>query len=94
MTHDEMIEIVNAIRDGKTVQYRLKGCVDHWWTDSVHGALPNFGTFDYRAKPVPMEIWVNVYGPGSHMSYSSRDAATRLRSVNCLRTAKFVEVVE
>ena len=94
MTHDEMIEFVNAIRDGKTVQYRLKGCVDHGWTDSVHGALPNFGTFDYRVKPMPRELWINPsdFGPLCITAYRTDKSA--MYATLAKKPVKFVEVIE
>lgn len=91
MTHDEMIEIIEALRGGKSVQYRLHGSTR--WFDGTPGALPNFGTFEYRVKPVPRVLWVNysdsdvicaAYPTEQLASYTSHGVIP----------SKFVEVVE
>lgn len=57
MTCDEMIAVIQAYKEGKTIQYRHKldetatwhDCQDIYW---------NFPALVYRIKPEPREFWV------------------------------------
>ena len=64
MTHDEMIAVIAAHRDGKAIQFRRHG--DSKWTGYLDGNSPEwlFSICDYRIKPEPLECWVNVYPNG------------------------------
>ena len=55
MTHDEMISVIQAEKDGESIQWRRKG--DQGWFTA---AVPtwNFENFEYRVKPDdPFEEW-------------------------------------
>ena len=53
MTHDDVIAVVHAHRDGKAIQYRNK-CGGIEWQDRVVNDLTfNLETYDYRIKPEP-----------------------------------------
>jgi len=61
MTHDEMIAVIQAHRDGKTIQFRDRDSQGKW--DDLHPVCfsANFGTYDYRVKPEPpkpREFWL------------------------------------
>ena len=57
-TIDEAIAILQAMKEGKKIQYRSS---DGLWADRELCLLPDFVAFTYRIKPVPKEIWVNEY---------------------------------
>jgi hypothetical protein len=56
MTHDEMITVIQAHRDGKTVQVRTKdtsGVPLSDWKDLVGPPTWSFDMTEYRVKPPP-----------------------------------------
>lgn len=53
-TIDEAIEILQAMKEGKTLQIQVSG----GWTDRASTALPLFDNFTYRVKPEPVFDWV------------------------------------
>jgi hypothetical protein len=60
MTHDEMIEVIQAHKDGKVIQFR--GVVDRGdWLSKGTPPLWNFDAVDYRIKPMPKEYWLVPY---------------------------------
>lgn len=57
MTHNEMIEVIAAHRDGKTIQFSRDGDT---WDDMGEGPGWNFNCFTFRVKPpepVELEAW-------------------------------------
>lgn len=61
MTHDEMIAVIEAHRDGKLVQYRYASSAlrrDERWFDVSGSQTFNFQNHEYRVKPEPMEWWL------------------------------------
>ena len=50
MTVDEMIEVLQAYKEGKTIQYKSKTANDDFWEDSVWPSF-SFIDCDYRVKP-------------------------------------------
>lgn len=59
MTHDEMIAVIQAHRDGKQIQYWSKDSES--WIDMHMHPLWNFCVDKYRVKPKHAEYWVNTY---------------------------------
>ena len=59
MTEDEIIAVVTAYKEGKTVQRRRR-MRNGSWLDGKH--LWNFADNEYRIKPEPMEFWVSYAG--------------------------------
>jgi hypothetical protein len=51
MTHEEMIQVIMAHRDGKEIQMKSKGLGSKWF--ECPGPMWNFGYVDYRVKPEP-----------------------------------------
>ncbi len=75
MTFEEMIVVLQAAKEGKKIQRKLRpldGCVDdHKW-ETVYLGEPLFGVYDYRVKPEPIEIWAFVQrGHTVHYAYNS-----------------------
>lgn len=90
MTPDQIIEVVTAFKNGKKIESRNK--VIGGWTDSNPDW--NFFCFDYRVKPEPMELWVNVYESGDHYVYTAKEKALLHAHKHCLRKAVlFREVI-
>jgi hypothetical protein len=57
MTHDEMIEVIQAHKDGKVIQ--LCDCRSNW-IDMPRTPDWNFNAVDYRVKPDPKKYRVPV----------------------------------
>lgn len=55
MTHEEMIALIEAHRDGKTIQYRLIPTAK-WRDRTLTGIDFNFAEIEYRIKPEPLTI--------------------------------------
>ncbi len=65
MTHDEMIAVIQAQKDGKPIQRRFNGAGSFPWEDFKVGDYWNFTDWDYRINPEekkPMEIVVEIHG--------------------------------
>jgi hypothetical protein len=59
MTHDEMIEVIQAHKDGKVIQIRMPyGGIEWMRNDAPQW---NFFSVEYRAKPEPKEYWLVPY---------------------------------
>ena len=94
MTHDEMIEVIQAHKEGKSIQWRLAG--RGAWTDTGKPNW-NFDSKQYRVKPEPMTIWVNRYTdfmPNHfHHSFDEAEADGKVRD-DYIETLKFEQVME
>lgn len=69
MTTDEMIEVLQAFKNGKVIQGRRKGVSE--WRDATAGpgGAWDFLTWDYRVKPEPPKPreWIAVpFEKGRH----------------------------
>ncbi len=64
MTREEakqLLPIIQAYSDGKTIQTKSKNSPIDKWTDSVVAEGPSFDhleNIDYRIKPEPRTVWV------------------------------------
>jgi hypothetical protein len=91
-TLDEMIAVIQAYKDGKTIQFRY-GKGENWAICTLQH-LFNFSDFVYRIKPEPRVVYVNLYSD-SHTAYNSSERAKDSAAFTCLEKAvKFVEVLE
>jgi hypothetical protein len=59
MTHDEMIAVIQAHKDGKVIQARLGGGGSEWKRNNA--PQWNFLSAEYRVKPMPKEYWLVPY---------------------------------
>ena len=93
MTPDQIIEVVTAFKNGKTIQFYDKVC-NKGWLDA-NNPVWAFDKITYRVKPEPMELWVNVNNPPLYnVAYSSKANALHYANVDCLRKAVlFREVI-
>jgi len=76
----ELLPIIQAFAEGKAIQFRLEGLNgDHSWNDLLEDERMTVTfpaeDYEYRIKPEPMEIWVNVYPDKSHSTHFNRDDA-------------------
>lgn len=56
MTHDEMIAVIQAQRDGKGIQAKSYLAGAYWHDISYSGF--DFGNYEYRVKPEPRYFWI------------------------------------
>jgi hypothetical protein len=63
MTHDEMIAVIQAHKDGKVIQVKLKNDAPGrgWENLRAHDPIWHFGRNAYRPKPEPKEYWLVPY---------------------------------
>ena len=98
-TIDEAIEVLQAMRDGKTIQVESDNGPQPCWEDrdeECEDELPDFYNLEYRVKPEPIEFWVNIYPPphGSACLHETEEEANRNRCGASSRTIKVREVIE
>lgn len=87
----DYLPLVQALADGKVIQWldRIRG-----WTDSIE-LSDSWPASDYRIKPEPKEIWLNVYpNDVSCGMYASRDEAYRRRADDTAIQVRYREVIE
>lgn len=99
MTHDEMIAVIQAHKEGKQIQKRAKSFSQNgWYAVSLDGF--NFNLYEYRIKPDPQVIYVVRTGESQlHITTTSTkeaaaEVATRWnrgRSSECYEVVEFVE---
>jgi hypothetical protein len=94
MTHDEMIAVIAAHRDGKQLEY--KSISDTNWKLATTPVF-NFDIADYRIKPEPLVLWA-VMTKENEVFASSKDKTAMdpwISDTSKQRTLKkFAEVAE
>ena len=63
MNIDEMIEVLQAAKEGKQIQYRC--CAMKSWKDTTYPSW-DFSLYRYRVKPEPREFWLSNDGKYAH----------------------------
>lgn len=92
MTHDEMIAIIKAHKDGKTIEIkRLGHSFDQWFIRNWSQPNFDFSTYEYRVKKEPVVVYVNPNRPNLSFTQEEFD---KLGVEHKSRLAKFVEVME
>ena len=78
-TLDEAIAVLQAMKEGKVIQYKISN--DTWVNreESRAKQLPNFHMNEYRVKPEPKKVWViraeiTYNGPATAISWEYNDA--------------------
>jgi hypothetical protein len=63
MTHDEMIAVIQAHKDGKVIEECTNGRYGNAgaWGKSGDWPVWDFRLKDYRVKPMPKEYWLVPY---------------------------------
>ena len=94
----ERTEIQQAFLDGTDIVKRYLGCkADTLWNDCVDIEAFDWGNYDFKIKPKPMEIWVNIYADGDIFGHRNKDSAKSALisdSGNVRLAVKFIEVIE
>lgn len=95
MMIQDMIDVMQAYRDGKTIECAQKP-LGNWGTSSK--PVWNFMFFDYRVKSEPLVRWVNVYRLSdgtttTSSTYETKEEAEETSSGigTLIRTIKMVE---
>lgn len=84
MTHDEMIAVIQALKDGKVIQFRTT--LGILWRDWDRGGYLDFIAYVYRIKPTPKRVPLGPddFPPGTAISSSkSGTEYAMLTAVNC-----------
>lgn len=70
MTHDEMIAVIQAHKDGLKIEYKLSSYQDGLWIP-VSSPVWDFKEVEYRiAKTVPRKLWQWIYKNGDNVAMS------------------------
>jgi len=74
MTHEQIIEVVKAHKEGKKIQCNCKTneLSNGGWIDTMHlddGPAFNFRHLDYRVKPKPEYVWILKNENGYNLSF-------------------------
>ena len=102
MTNDEIIKVVQAHSEGKTIQVRILEFTGRWgdvpaWGDNQSPEW-NFCFFEYRIRPAaPRTRYLLEYPDGSlgRRSYDSTDGVSQGLSTNeAVGWVKFKEAIE
>ena len=94
---DHMIAVLQAFKEGKAIQFRDSGnsSTDENWGCALKPSW-DWVTFDYRVKPEPRRIWVNMYvndrTPRTH--FYTLEEAQHAASPDCIESVMFVEAVK
>jgi len=91
----EKIEVMQAYLDGEKIEHRMDDTGE--WKDVYNAPYFQWGEWDYRIKPKPMEIWVNIYADGDIFGHRNKDSAKSALisdSGNVRLAVKFIEVTD
>lgn len=92
MSIQEMIDVLEAAREGKTVQWRRKDTGD-WYEVDPKDLTFAFDLNDYRVKPEsPREWWAVVYRDGSAICYITK--AEAIAKTHCDTIVRVREILE
>lgn len=91
MTHQEMIDVIQAHKDDKVIEAEHKNA-RHW--EQCKEPNWNFHAFNYRVKPEPRRFWINVYpNTNIYMVHPSSQAAAEGSKGMQGETIEVVEVL-
>lgn len=100
MTHDEIIAVVQAHKNGKSIESRCREGSCHRWLESKDPGW-NFYDYDYRVKLEPRVFWINEYqesiSGNKYLGTNRFDSKEKIIEQNYkgyVRTVKFVEEIE
>ena len=93
MTHDEMIAVIQAHKNGGKVEYM--GRAEITWTPVSGNPLWNFAAHDYRIKPEPRSLWVVLFQSGNIAGTYTElaSAESRAKDLNNSTIHEFKEVL-
>lgn len=74
----EAIKLMQAWLDGEEIQYRTRRDVNQDWQgyepDECRPSW-NWHVFEYRAKPMPLEVWLVLTADGATYTYFDSNSA-------------------
>ena len=94
MNTKEKIEVMQAFLDGAALEIKYENGEWYPWT---LGDEPQWSwdTNEFRVKPMPMVVWVNVYDDGGLFIHETEASALNDAGESADRIAvKFMEVME
>lgn len=79
MNYDQMIEVLQAAKDGKAIQCRwVNASPYNYWRD-VEKPTWSFAAYDYRVKPEPCVLYaILIEHGGQCVAYRDRELAEKL----------------
>ena len=84
---------MQACLDGKKIEYKYKrNCKPQWVATNVDLNF-DWHHYDYRIKPEPMVVWVNIYEKNLY-AYKTMDDAEKGSLNTTKKSVKFIEVIE
>ena len=94
MSHDEMIAVIQAHKDGRVIQCRDMRDIDDTWNEGEYFVW-NFESFEYRIKPEPHSLWLVRYQSGNSAScfYTEHAAMISAASINKATIHEYKEVL-
>ena len=99
MTIEEMIAVLEAAKEGKEIEYRIRpeyarSAAEGSWKKKVSSDW-NFARWEYRVRREPKEVWVNEYDHGMLAAHGSYDLAVAGSSTGAIRSAvHYREVID
>lgn len=94
MNYDQMIEVIQAEKDGKKIELRTRGSLNSWSTRVATGSF-NFVTYEYRVKKEPRVLYARILENGAIQSYGfDREAIKEYHKYYGGEIVKFVEVMD
>lgn len=91
MTHDEMIEVIQAHKEGKQIQFNHHRSGDSW--GDTNPPLWNFELNNYRAKPEPREFYILLDKSGKVL-YTVGDIKDCKKALKACVTNSIIKVRE
>jgi hypothetical protein len=87
MTHEQIIEVVKAHKEGKKIQCNSIGNrpSNGGWIDTMHlddSPAFNFCDLDYRVKPEPEYVWILKNSNGYNLSFYDCELNARIANRN------------
>lgn len=89
MTHDEMIAVIQHHRDGGKVEWKYKESTQ-WKLFGGNLEHMDFCNCDYRPKPEPMVIYIQVFNDNSVRYHGTQKPPHNPK----VKVKKFIEVTE
>ena len=84
MSHDEMIAVIQAHKEGKKIQYQDHGDIN--WNDCNFDPGWDFENTNYREKPETRSGYLNIYGTTCIHDYRAlADGRARDGRIACIR---------
>lgn len=81
MTHDEMIEVIQAHKDGKEIEAKNKLFDSAMWV-TINVSDFDFFSYEYRVKPKEIEAWYLEGANGQYWVFEDYKRAYNFAEIN------------